>query len=459
MTPTRSDRKVRFGAVALLGPEIEEMVRVAPGELAEATEDVHPADLAEIVEDLDHEDRVTLITALPANRAGELIEYLDRSLLADVVGALDPERAALVLRAMPPDERADTLGALEREQSEAILARLPRDDRDETRRLLAYPRHSAGGLMTPNFVALSADQTAGEALERVRREAPDVETIYALYVVDGGGRLTGLLSLRDLLISGAEESIREIMRTEFVSARVHADQEEVANLISKYDLLALPVLDAEQRLLGIVTVDDVVDVLVEESTEDVQKMGAVAPLEGGYFQSSFWRVARSRAGWLAILFFGEMFTTHALHYYEATLESAIALVFYLPLILSSGGNSGSQSASLITRGLALGDVTGKHALAVAGREAMTGLLMGAFVGGVGVLRALWGGQGLGIGLAVGATLISVVTVGALVGGMLPLLLKRLGLDPAVVSSPFVASLVDVLGIVLYFSIAKAILGM
>lgn len=459
MTPTTPERKVRFGTPGLLGPEIEEMVHEAPEELAEATETLHPADLAEIAEDLSHEDRVLLINHLPNERAGEVIEYLDPGLLKSTLAAIAVDRAALVVRGMPPDGRADVVGSMEREQAEAVLARLPRADREETRRLLAYPRHSAGGLMTPDFVALQPSEKAADALERARRAAPEVETIYALYVVNGDGRLVGLLSLRDLLAASPDAPVGEVMRTEFVSANVQTDQEEVANLISKYDLLALPVVDAENRLLGIVTVDDVLDVMVEEATEDVQKMGAVAPIESGYFQSSFWLVARRRAGWLAVIFVGQLLTTPALEYFQGTMLRAMELVLFLPLILSTGGNSGSQSATLITRGLALGDVHGSDAARVGLREVLTGLLMGSFLSLIGVLRAIWVTGEANLALAVGVAIIAVTIAGATAGALMPLLIRRLGLDPAVVSTPFVASFMDVTGIVVYFSVARLMLGL
>jgi magnesium transporter len=458
MTPTTPGRKLRFGTAGLLGPEIEEMVREAPEELAEATETVHPADLAEIAEDLSQEDRGVLINNLPADRAGEVIEHLDPGLLKDTLAALDLERAARVLRAMAPDERADAVGSMEREAAEAVLARLPRADREETRRLLAYPRHSAGGLMTPDFLAFPPEEEVAAALDRVRDAAPDVETIYALYVVNGSGRLVGLLSLRDLLTSPGEAPLAEVMRTDFVSANVQTDQEEVAHLISKYDLLALPVVDAENRLLGIVTADDVMDVLVEEATEDVQKMAGVAPIESGYFQSSFWLMARRRAGWLALIFLGQLLTTPALEFFESTIRGTMQLVLFLPLILSTGGNSGSQSATLITRGLALGDVQGSDAGRVALREVLTGLLMGSFLALIGLARAVWVTGQMDIALAVGVAVAAVAMAGATIGGLLPLLIRRLGLDPAVVSSPGVASLMDVTGIVVYFSVARLILS-
>ena len=452
------ERKVRFGVVGLLGPDIEELIRSAPTEVAEATEGMHAADLAEIAEDLEPADRALLLNHLPVERVAELIGYLELSRVQETLGSLEPGRAALVLRSMSPDERADAVAHLERDTAEAFLARLSRSDREETRRLLAYPRNSAGGLMTTDFVALSPDAPAGEALDRVRQAASDAETIYTLYAVDENGRLVGVLSLRDLLAAPVAAPVREVMRDDFVSARVETDQEEVANLISKYDLLALPVVDTANRMLGIVTVDDVLDVMVEESTEDIQKIGGVAPLAGGYFQTSFWRVARNRAGWLGVLFVGSMFTTSILEYFEGTLENALYLVFFLPLIMATGGNSGSQSTTLIIRGLSLGDVDEGDSGRVFLREMASGLIMGSLLGAVGLARASLGHQPWPVSLLIGGSIVAVVTAGTVIGGLLPFAIRRLGLDPAVASAPMVSSLLDVVTLVLYFGAARIALS-
>jgi magnesium transporter len=285
-----------------------------------------------------------------------------------------------------------------------------------------------------------------------------VETIYALYVTDNAGRLVGALSLRDLITAPSQTYIRDVMREDSLAAKVETDQEEVANMISKYDLLALPVVDGGNRLLGIVTVDDVLDVMIEESTEDAHKMGAVTPLEGGYFQTSFWRVARSRAGWLGILFLGVMFTTTALEFFEGTIDGALALVFFLPLIMATGGNSGAQSSTLIIRGIAVGDVEEHDFGRVAVRELFTGLLLGTFLALVALGRAMLGGQSFEVSMVVATTVVTVVTVGALIGGLLPILIRKVGFDPAVASSPLVTSLIDVVTIILYFSMARVVLG-
>lgn len=458
MSSTPDERKIRFGTAGLLGPEIEELVHSAPHDLAEATEDIHPADLAEIAEDLDTEDRVVLLNHLAADQAAEVIGDLDPALLEDTIHSLDQSRAAMVLRLMTPDDRADAVGSLDREEAESLLARLSRSDREETRRLLAYPAVSAGGLMTPDFVSLVPDETVAEALARVKHVSAEVETIYALYVADDAGKLVGALSLRDLITAPSQAYIRDVMREDFLAASVETDQEEVANMIGKYDLLALPVVDAANRVLGIITVDDVLDVMTEESTEDVHKMGAVTPLEGGYFQTSFWRVARSRAGWLGILFLGVMFTATALEYFEGTIDGALALVFFLPLIMATGGNSGAQSSTLIIRGIAVGDVEAPDFGRVAVRELFTGLLLGTFLALVALGRAMWGGQSFQVSLVVAITVVTVVTVGALIGGLLPILIRKMGFDPAVASSPLVTTLIDIVTIFLYFSMARFVLG-
>jgi magnesium transporter len=278
-------------------------------------------------------------------------------------------------------------------------------------------------------------------------------------VTDERGTLHGVMSLRELLAAPEGARIADIAWEEVVSVPPTADRAEVARMTSDYDLVAVPVVDDAGRVIGVVTVDDVIDAMVEEQTEDVQKLGAVQPLEEPYFQAGFWSIARKRGGWLILLFLEEMFTGTALRHYEATLASAIALTFFIPLIISSGGNSGSQSATLITRALAVGDVEMRDAMRVFLRELGQGLVLGAFLGAIGFGRALMWGNGTDVAWVVSFTLLFVVVTGTIVGAMLPLLFTRLGFDPAIASSPFVASLVDVAGIIIYFNIAIHVLGL
>jgi magnesium transporter len=283
--------------------------------------------------------------------------------------------------------------------------------------------------------------------------------MHAVYVTDAQGSLRGVMSLRELLAAPEGARVADIAWEEVVSVPTSADRADVAKLTTEYDLVAVPVVNASGRLIGVVTVDDVIDAIVEEQTEDVQKLGAVQPLEEPYFQAGFWSIARKRGGWLILLFIEEMFTGTALRHYESTLVSAVALTFFIPLIISSGGNSGSQSATLITRALAVGDVEMRDAMRVFARELGQGLVLGAFLGAIGFGRALMWGNGTDVAWVVAITLLSVVITGTVVGAMLPLAFTRLGFDPAIASSPFVASLVDVAGIIIYFNVAIQLLGL
>ncbi|MFN8580970.1 MAG: magnesium transporter [Gemmatimonadaceae bacterium] len=298
-----------------------------------------------------------------------------------------------------------------------------------------------------------------DALSRVRAAARSGqrESMQAIYVTDDDGVLLGVMSLRELVAAPDTELVSDIMTTEVVKVAANADRSDVTSLTSEYDLVAIPVVDGFGKLVGVITVDDVIDAIVEAQTEDVQRLGAVQPLEEPYFTAGFWNVARKRVGWLVFLFVGEMFTGTAMRYYENTLAAALSLTLFIPLIISSGGNSGSQSATLITRALAVGDVEVRDALRVLLRELGQGIALGVPLGAIGFLRALMWGSPMSVAAVVSSSLIAVVLVGTVVGAMLPLVFRRLGFDPAVASSPFVASLVDVTGLVIYFNIARSVL--
>jgi magnesium transporter len=444
---------------ALLAPDILELLDESPGDVAAETEELHPADLADVAAALPRERLAQLMRVLPPARAADVLEYLDEELRAELLEDLTARQAAALVSEMTPDDRADTLEDLEETKADEILSEISGDTRGETERLLAYEPDSAGGLMTTEFVSVAEDSSVDEALEIVRASARAgrQEAMYAIYAVDREGKLRGVFSVRELLAARPGASVSDITWHDVVSAAASADREEVARLTSKYDLVAVPVVDASGRLLGVVTVDDVIDAIVEEQTEDVQRLGAVEPLEAPYFQASFWSIARKRAGWLVLLFAAELLTATAMARYEATLTSALVLVFFVPLIISSGGNSGSQSATLITRALAVGDVELRHAARVLTREGLQGLALGAFLGVFGFARVMLGGESTMVALVVGLTLLAVVVTGTLVGATLPLVFTRLGFDPAIASSPFVASFVDVAGIIIYFSIAARLL--
>ncbi|NUQ21407.1 MAG: magnesium transporter, partial [Gemmatimonadaceae bacterium] len=283
------------------------------------------------------------------------------------------------------------------------------------------------------------------------------EAMHSIYATDAEGRVQGVMSLRELLAAPEGARIADVAWEEVVTVPATADRSEVAQLTREYDLVAVPVVDEGSRIIGVVTVDDVIDALVEEQTEDVQKLGAVQPLDEPYFATGFWNLARKRGGWLILLFIEEMFTGTALRHYSGVLESVTALMFFVPLIVSSGGNSGSQSATLITRALAVGDVELRDTVRVLLREIGQGIALGAFLGVIGFFRALMWGNGVSIAWVIAFTLLGVVLIGTIVGAMLPLIFTKLGFDPAIASSPFVASLVDVAGIIVYFSIAIRLL--
>ncbi|MCC6770653.1 MAG: magnesium transporter [Gemmatimonadaceae bacterium] len=456
---TSSQRNQDSALAALLAPDLLVMLAESPGDVAAETEELHPKTLADVAEAMPWDRVADLLRALPAARAADVLEYLDEELRTEVLEAMSTEQAAALISQMTPDDRADILEELEEETADEILHDLPDAERQETERLLQYETDSAGGLMTTEFVSVSQDLSMEEALTIVRTAARSgrKEAMHAVYVTDARGALVGVMSLRELVAAPEGSTVLDVAWTEVVKVTATADRAEVSDLISEYDLVAIPVVDGFERILGVITVDDVIDAIVEEQTEDVQKLGAVQPLEEPYFTVGFWSVARKRVGWLVVLFIGEMFTGTAMRAYEDTLAQALALTLFIPLIISSGGNSGAQSATLITRALAVGDVEIRDAMRILLREFGQGIVLGTCLGAIGFVRALMWGNSTTLSAVVALTLVMVVLVGSVVGAMLPLVFKRLGFDPAIASSPFVASLVDVTGLVVYFNIARALL--
>jgi magnesium transporter len=385
---------------------------------------------------------------------------------ANLVLGAPPEQRRGWLRLLPPDDAADVLQHVPHEKRDELLALL--DDRTlhEVRALLAYAEDEAGGLMNPRFARLRPEMRADEALRYLRRQAPERhDPIYYAYVLGPHQELLGVLSLRELLLSPDDKRIEEVMRTDIVSVAEDLHQEEIARLIAQHDLMAVPVVDEKNRMRGIVTVDDVVDVLNEEATEDIQKLGGMEALDLPYWRTRFSTLVRKRAGWLAVLFLGEMLTASAMAVYENQIARAVVLALFVPLIISSGGNSGSQASTLIVRAMALGEIRLSHVLRVMRRELASGIVLGAILATIGLLRilvwqSLFGTYGEHAGLlalTVGLSLIGVVTWGTLAGSLLPLALRALRLDPASASAPFVATLVDVSGLVIYFSVAQVVL--
>ena len=466
-TPT-GEHEIR-GVAALLAPDILDLLDDDPSSVAAETEEIHPADLADIAEALPRERVADLLRALSAERAAEILEYLNEELRSEVLERLPTRQAAALVSEMDPDERADVLEDLEEERADEILAKIPDEAREETERLLAYEPDSAGGLMTTEFVSVSENSRVEDALAGVRRiaRAGRREAMHAIYAVDEDGVVKGVLSLTELLAAPEGALVRDVAWEEVVTVPPTMDREEVARLTSNYDLVVLPVVDEQHRILGVVTVDDVIDALEEEHTEDVQRFGGMEALDEPYMQIGFWRMIRKRGGWLAVLLLGEMLTASVMRGFEEELSRALVLMIFIPLIISSGGNSGSQATSLIIRAIALGEVRLKDWWRVMLRELPSGLALGLLLGILGVVRVVtWQyfgiGEGYGehymrIALTVGIALLGVVTFGSLAGSMLPFLLRRIGFDPASASAPFVATLVDVTGLSIYFWVALLML--
>jgi magnesium transporter len=444
----------------LLAPDLEEALKHDPAQAAELAEELHAADLAELIDGLQDESAVALLGALPEETAAAALDAIHGSRRADLFQGVDRARAARIADAMSPDERVDLFQSLPEEVRADLLTRMPKAASADVRDLLRYPENTAGGRMTTDFVTLPPHLTVERAIEEVRRIAEDKETINEVYVVDPNGTLLGALSLRALVLARAGQPLSAAMDADVVSVPPEMDQEDVARLFDHYELLAVPVVDQTRKLLGIVTVDDVVTVLKQEQAEDIQKLGAVHPIEEGYFQTDFWTFVRKRAVWLIVIFMGEIMTASVLEHYEAARRAFTAIEVFIPLIISSGGNTGSQASALVIRGLAMGEFSVGDAIRIFGRELRMGLVLGGILGVIGLMRALVVGHsgGGGMAAAVGLALVACVTFGSVAGALLPLLIKRLGFDPAVSSGPFIASLVDVAGIVIYLKIAIWVLG-
>lgn len=424
----------------------------------------HPADAAELLDDLEPDEVIFVLKLLDGRERAAIFDYLDGPLQDGVAERMDDHDLAALITYMSHDERADLMTRLPTERSDHIYPLLARAEREDIRRLQSYEAGTTGAVMTSDYATVPADDTAAHAIDRLRHEAPDRETIYYCYVVDDQRHLKGFVSLKNLILAPPHRRVVDIMQEDCVYAVVDDDAEATARKLGEYDLIAMPVVDHDHKLVGIVTHDDMLDLVVEEATEDVHRLGGVGPLEDGYLHTSFRILWLNRALWLSILFAAGFLTTTALSNFEDVFRKIPALVLFVPLIVSAGGNCGSQSATLITRALALGELTPRDWFRVFVHEVLMGLSLGLALGCLGFVRALMApddsypeGALLMLAGTIGLAVSVVVLCGNLVGALMPLLLKRLGFDPALMSNPFVASLVDVTGIVTYFALASVIL--
>jgi magnesium transporter len=426
----------------------------------------HFSDIAEMLTALQQRERAIVFRLVARERAAEVFGYLPPDQQRELIHSLSTDEVKRVLDQMRPDDRTRFFGALPAEVMRKLLEELSPEELRESRELLGYPPDSVGRYMTPHYVAIAPQMTAGEALEHIRKVGRKSETLNVVYILDASGKLLEDIRLGSLVMADPQTKVTDIADPALVSLHATDDRETALGLFEKYDRVALPVTDAQGNMLGIVTVDDMLDVAQSEATEDIQKLGGSEALDAPYTQVSLWSMIRKRGGWLSALFLGEMLTATAMSFFEGEIAKAVVLALFVPLVISSGGNSGSQAASLIIRALALRELKLRDWFRVFGRELISGLALGFMLGVIGFFRiVLWqylhltnyGEHYLLLAFTVWASLIGVVMFGTLAGSMLPFILRRLGFDPAASSAPFVATLVDVTGLCIYFSVALVIL--
>ncbi len=450
----------------LIQPEIKGLIDARNfGALRQLFAEWPPADVAEVILDMPENEQVIIFRVLPHELAADVFEYLDVDAQQQLLRGMAHEQVVGILNEMSPDDRTALLEELPSAAARQLIKLLTPDERRIAQALLGYPEGSVGRLMTPDFIAVHQDWDVKEVLDYVRENGRDSETLNVIYVVDERGKLIDDLRIREFLLKPLDAKVTDLMDETFISLNVNDPQEDALNVFRKYDRSALPVSDSSGVLVGIVTTDDMLDVAEEEATEDIQKFGGMEALEEPYMRIPLWRMVRKRAGWLVILFLGEMLTATAMGYFQGEIAKAVVLALFLPLIISSGGNSGSQASTLIIRAMALGEVTLRDWWRVMRKEILAGLSLGCILGAIGFARVaawslfsnIYGPHWPLVALTVGIALVGVVLWGSLCGSMLPFILRRVGADPATSSAPFVATLVDVTGLIIYFSIALLIM--
>ncbi len=447
-------------------PELREMLAENDADgLREFCTALHAARTAEFMEGLSAQESWAVLQHAKMPLRTEIFGFLDETKQLEMIETLARQEIAEFVGHLPPDDRVDLLANVRPWIVDELMPLIPTDERRDIQRLSAYPEDTAGAVMTTEFARVSEDLTVGQAQKRIAEQAEELETIYYLYVVDEEDHLRGLLSFRQLVsaMGKPDTQIGDLMERDLVTVNVADDQEEVAEKVARYDLLAIPVVDDEHHMLGIITHDDIIDVMREEAVEDAYRSAAVAPLDEGYLETHLLTLTWKRGIWLTILFFGAMLTALALREYESVIESYVWLVLFIPLVISTGGNMGNQSATLIITALSTADIALGDWWRVVRRELLMGLLLGGFLAVVGYFCALpaaplpWWPTRLLTAMVIPVTILLVILCGTLLGAVLPLLFRRLGLDPAFMSNPFVAGLIDLVGIIIYMNVALALL--
>ena len=450
----------------LLGPELVELIEKREfNQLRTILAEFNAPDLAELLGDLNAANQAVLLRILPQDLSADVFEHLDLDQQEMLVKSLGNEDVARILNEMSADDRTALLGELPSAVTQKLLNLLSPEERKTAVELLGYPEDSIGRRMHPEYVAIQHNWTVEQVLEHVRRQPEKRESINQLYVVDDKGRLVDFVRLRNVVVAPLATPIVELLENHSFALRASDDQELAVDAFKRYDVTMLPVVDSHDVLVGVVTVDDVLDVEEQEATEDIQKLGGMEALDAPYLRIGMFEMIKKRAGWLAILFVGEMFTATAMGYFEDEIAKAVVLALFVPLIISSGGNAGSQATSLIIRALAVRDISLSDWWHVMRRELLAGVALGCILASIALVRILlwpsrekiYGPHYVLVAATVASSLVGVVMFGSLAGSMLPFILRRLGFDPAAASAPFVATLVDVTGLVIYFSIAYQIL--
>ena len=445
----------------LIAPELRVLLAENPDAVLDVLDEIHPEDLADFIHEADDEHAAELLTRLPPEYAAQVFERLDESRREVLTERIGVARAATLVVQMGADDRVDFFSQLPPKVGASLLEQVGRVDpevAEDLEALAKWPETSAGGLMTTDYISIAPGLYLQDAIDEIRRRGDRVETVDSIFVVGPTEELLGVLPLRALLLGEPGERIGEVMIHNVISVRPELDQEEAARKLAKYDFYSMPVVNQEGKLLGVITADDILDVLTEEQTEDVQKMGALQPMTAGYFDTTARLLFQKRAPWLVVLFIGEFFSGSVMRANDKVLAAIGHLSYYVPLLASAGGNSGSQSSTLVIRGLATGDIRSSDWLRVFRRELGQGLSLGLTLAFFGFLRATTSGDRGAFAVLIAVTVVGLVVIGCVVGAMLPIALHRVGLDPATTSTPFIATLIDALGIFLYLSLARVILA-
>ncbi len=427
-------------------------------ELKDFLQELQPFDIATLLKELDESEQLKILALAPSDIAAEALEHLDYDEQYRLLDHSEDSVARSILIDLSDDAATDLVLAIHPRQAQQILKRIPEKDRDDITMLMKYPDDSAGGLMSLDYIAVREEWSAEQVIQRFRKVGREANITNYVYVVDLQGRLTGVTSLKEILLSKPDTLVSDIMYSKVISVPVHTDQEEAAKLLSQYDFVALPVTDDDGHLVGVIAIDDIVDVIEEEDTEDIHLLGGSQPLDEPYMSSSLINLVKKRVGWLLVLFIAEAFTGNILKAYEDVLGQMVALTFFIPLLTDTGGNSGSQASTLVIRAMALGEVTLKDLGRILWKELRVGAMLGLSMGGAGFFFSWAIGGCPAVALTVSIALVVILIVSSTVGATLPLIGAKFGVDPAVVSAPLITTVVDAVGLLIYFQVACRILG-